>query len=158
MKLAQISNSTILVSHLSEHFPVFHTVKTIPSSVPPKYVESRNFSKRNLTVFNDALLRFNWSNVINCNDTQLSYNNFSDSFLALYDLHFPITRFKFNKNFRRIEKWMSKGILTSRREKIRLSKLCFTHPRPHNTIAFKKYRNLYNKIVKVAKKMSYDRR
>ena len=150
-------NSTILVSHLSDHFPVFHTVKSISSSVSPKFVESRNFSKHNITVFNDALLRFNWSTVINCKDTQQSYNNFSDSFLALYDLHFPISRFKFNKNYSRIEKWMSKGILTSRREKIRLSKLCFSHPTPLNTIVFKKYRNMYNKIVKVAKKMSYDR-
>ena len=52
---------------------------------------------------------------------------------------------------------MSKGILTSRWEKIRLSKLCLSHPTFLNTVAFKKYRNMYNKIVKAAKKMSYDR-
>ena len=52
---------------------------------------------------------------------------------------------------------MSKGILTSRREKIRLSKLCFTHPNPTNTLIFKDYRNLYNKIVRAAKKLSYDK-
>ena len=150
-------NSTILVSHLSDHFPVFHCIKAITPSAPPKYVESRNFSKANLTLFNTSLLSFNWSSVTECKDTQLSYNNFSDSFLSLYNLHFPITKFKFNKNFNKLEKWMSKGILTSRREKIRLSKLCFTHPNPTNTLIFKDYRNLYNKIVRAAKKLSYDK-
>ena len=150
-------NSTILVSHLSDHFPIFHCIKAVSPSIPPKLVESRNFSKANLTLFNNSLLRYNWSSVIECKDPQLSYNNFSDSFFSLYNLHFPITKFKFNKNYNKLEKWMSKGILTSRREKNRLSKLCFTHPNPTNSAIFKKYRNLYNKIIRAAKKMSYDK-
>ena len=145
-------NSSILVSHLSDHFPIFHCIKAISPSTPPKYIEARNFSKANLTSFNNSLLRFNWTCVTENNDTQLSYNNFSDSFLSLYNLYFPTTKFKFNRNYNKLEKWMSSGILTSRREKNRLSKLCFTHPNAINLAAFKNYRNLYNKIVRAAKK------
>ena len=75
-------NSTILVSHLSDHFPIFHCIKAVSPSIPPKLVESRNFSKANLTLYNNSLLRYNWSSVIECKDSQLSYNNFSDSFLS----------------------------------------------------------------------------
>ena len=150
-------NSSILISYMSDHFPVIHTIKSIVPDPTPKFIEARNFSKRNLTIFNDTLLRFDWSNVLNSNDTQISYNNFSDSFFTIYDLHFPVKKFKFNKKYHKIEKWMSSGLLTSRREKIRLSKLCFTHPNTNNITTFKKYRNLFNILVRAAKKLFYDK-
>ena len=52
---------------------------------------------------------------------------------------------------------MSSGLLTSRREKIRLSKQCFLNPTLLNVSTYKKYRNLYNILLRAAKKMSYDK-
>ena len=150
-------NSAILISYLSDHFPVLHTIKAIAPVQTPKFIESRNFSKNNLTKFNVALLHFDWNNVLKSNDTQISYNNFSDSFFALYDLYFPTKKIRFNKKYHKIEKWMSFGLLTSRCEKIRLSKLCFTHPTPSNVSTYKKYRNLFNTLIRAAKKQFYDK-
>ena len=82
-------NSAILISYLSDHFPIAHTIKSISPEQTPKFIKTRNFSEGNLTKFNVALLHFDWNNVLQSKDTQISYNNFSDSFFALYDLHFP---------------------------------------------------------------------
>ena len=109
--------SKIIISHMSDHFPIFHCIKSVTPIQPPNFIESRNFSKSNLTKFNDTLLRFDWSNVISSNDMQISYSNFSDSFFTLYNLDFPLKKIKFNKKYHKLEIWMSSGLLTSRREK-----------------------------------------
>ena len=36
-------NSAILISYLSDHFPVLHTIKAIAPVQTPKFIESRNF-------------------------------------------------------------------------------------------------------------------
>ena len=149
--------SKIIISHMSDHFPIFHSIKSVTPVLPPIFIETRNFSKPNLTKFNDTLLRFDWTNVIMSNDTQISYSNFSDSFFTLYNLHFPLKKIKFNKKYHKLEIWMSSGLLTSRREKMRLSKLCFTNPTPLNVSTYKNYRNLYNTLIRAAKKLSYDK-
>ena len=138
---------------MSDHFPIFRSIKSVTPVLPPIFIETRNFSKPNLTKFNDTLLRFDWSNVISSNDTQISYSNFSDSFFTLYNLHFPLKKIKFNKIYHKLEIWMSSGLLTSRREKMRLSKLCFTNPTPLNVSTYKIYRNLYNTLIKSCKKI-----
>ena len=52
---------------------------------------------------------------------------------------------------------MSKGILISRATKIKLGKNCFTHPSLSNSNKFKVYRNIYNVVIRNAKKLHYER-
>jgi len=49
------------------------------------------------------------------------------------------------------------GILTSRREKNRLNSLYLSSPTDSNKSMYTNYRNLYNKIVRMAKKLHLDR-
>ena len=56
-----------------------------------------------------------------------------------------------------IEKWMSKGILISRTQKIKMGKLCHSHPIQDNLIAYRNYRNLYNTVIRGAKKMFFEK-
>jgi hypothetical protein len=52
---------------------------------------------------------------------------------------------------------MSFGLLTLRKEKIKLCKRSLKSPSPANVLRFKNYRNLYNKLTKAAKKLYYDK-
>jgi hypothetical protein len=70
--------------------------------------------------------------------------------LSLFELYFPVRMVKFNKNYNCLEKWMSRGILVSRSNKIHLGKLAAKNPCIHNIEKFKKYRNLYNSIIRAA--------
>ena len=56
-----------------------------------------------------------------------------------------------------IIKWMSKGILISRLTKIKLGKLCHSSPSAESTAKFKLYRNLFNIVVRNAKKLYYEK-
>ena len=47
---------------------------------------------------------------------------------------------------------MSKGILISGTQKIKMGKLCHSHPIQENLIAYRNYRNLYNTVIRGAKK------
>ena len=94
--------------------------------------------------------------VTEANDTQTSYNIFSDIFLNFYNLYFPIVTIKLNRNTQKIEPWMSKGLLVSRLNKIKLSTLHSKDPTPENREKFKKYRNLYNSLIRISRKLFYD--
>jgi hypothetical protein len=107
--------------------------------------------------FKQHLTLTDWNVVFNSDSVQESYNNFSYLFFNLYDLHFPIQRIKSNKNFHKLEKWMSSGILTSGREKIHLCKLRISSPTPININNFKLYINLYNKVIERPKKFTMNR-
>ena len=50
---------------------------------------------------------------------------------------------------------MSQGLLTSRESKNKLMKLSIVDPSPQNILKFKNFRNLYNKLIRAAKKMYY---
>ena len=65
---------------------------------------------------------------------------------------FPETVKKFNRNIHRIEPWMTVGILTSRRKKGTLYKAQLKNPTVTNRDNFRAVRNLYNVVVRTAKK------
>jgi len=52
---------------------------------------------------------------------------------------------------------MSKGLLISRRQKYALSKKCIVEPSQINTNNFKSYRNVYNKAIRCAKKLYFEK-
>jgi hypothetical protein len=52
---------------------------------------------------------------------------------------------------------MSNGLLISRREKIRLCNVSLRNPLHVNIVKFKNYRNVYNKLIRLAKKIHYEK-
>ena len=93
-----------------------------------------------------------------CSDNvQEAFNAFSNSLISLHDIYFPLKTAKFNRNFNPIEKWMSKGLLISRRKKYYLGKKCIFEPYQANKDYFKAYRNCYNKLIRNAKKLYFEK-
>ena len=64
---------------------------------------------------------------------------------------------KFNKNLNKIEPWCTYGILISRKEKFRLGSVAARFPSPTNINCFKTYRNLYNQIIRAARKSFFEK-
>ncbi len=52
---------------------------------------------------------------------------------------------------------MTKGLLISRRKKYALSKKCIVDPSQSNVNNFKLYRNVYNKAIRCAKKLYFEK-
>ena len=150
-------DSIILISQLSDHFPVLHFLECSKQLSSPKSIASRDFSDANLEKFRASLSALGWNDVTSLSDPQLALNNFSDTFTLLYDMHFPLTTKKFNKNFHKIEPWITSGLLTSRWKKIELEKFLLVNPSPASKTLFKTFRNVYNKILRSAKKMYFEK-
>ena len=84
----------------------------------------------------------NWRDVLNCSDVNTSFSLFWQDFKALYDIQFPLKTVKLNKNLHGINKFMTKGLLTSRLTKIKLLKLSAKLQTSVASEAFRKYRNI----------------
>ena len=154
--MADSYETVILTSQLSDHFPVLHFLPCQRQQSIPKTFTKRDFSEANLARFKVSLSSMGWTNVTSIADPQLALNNFSETFSSLYDLHFPLITKKFNKNFHRVEPWITNGLLVSRRQKLLLEKQKFINPSPKSTSEFKLFRNLYNKVLRAAKKLYFE--
>jgi hypothetical protein len=111
-------DSVIITTKISDHFPIIHFRKNSKFKSKPNFIESRDFSQSNMDRFTNNLSNVDWNPILSEPNSQLTYNNFSDLFFNLYDIHFPLQRKKFNRNCHGIEKWITSGILISRLEKI----------------------------------------
>lgn len=128
--------SVILISQLTDHFPVFHFISNMKKAKCPKSYTTRELTDINISNFNDSLSSMRWADVLVTADPQIAYNNFSETFSSLYDIHIPVVTKKFNRNFHKIEPWMTAGLLTSRRRKISLEKSNFQYPSAISLQAF----------------------
>ena len=113
-----IFETIIFISQLSDHFPVLSFISLSKTVSKPVNVQSRDFSELNISNFKNSLSTLGWVNVTEQQDPQLAFNNFSDTFSTLYNLHMPLKTKKFNRNFSNIEPWMTTGLLISRRKKL----------------------------------------
>jgi trehalose/maltose hydrolase-like predicted phosphorylase len=95
--------------------------------------------------------------VLECDDAQISFNRFHDTFFNLYELFSPLKRVKFNHNKHKLEQWITNGLLISRKTKIKLYKLSVSNPSAYNILKFKNFRNLYNSTIRAAKKLYFEK-
>jgi Reverse transcriptase (RNA-dependent DNA polymerase)/Endonuclease/Exonuclease/phosphatase family len=151
-----VYESIILTSRISDHFPFIAFIdspKNIPRVQPQ---QKRIFSDQNFLKFNEAFRAINWEFLGTFDCVNEQYNHFSETFNTLYDLYFPLTPFKVNKNFQSINPWMSKGLLISRRQKNLLCSISVKKPYEPYLSNYKKYRNLYFRILRVSKQLFFQ--
>ena len=74
----------------------------------------------------------------------------------MYNIYFPLTKKRFNRNVHKVEKWFTSGLLVSRRTKNLLCKNHICIPNLESKVSYVAYRNLYNKIVKLSKKLYFE--
>ena len=148
--------SGVIISDISDHFLTFVQLPLRQPRSLPKLNESRNFSKANMERFRDCLRALSWTNVINSDDPNESYNLFWSDFNLLFNQNFPIKRSKFNKNIHKISNYMTQGLLVSRLTKQKLQKISIHSPTPTNLASYKTYRNLYNSTLRASKKMYFE--
>ena len=146
-------DSFILNFRVSDHLPILHKLNLKKNKTKQQKLETRNFSSSNINKFKNAIQNFNWNHVISENNCpQTAYSLFNNTFNNLVDTYFPITVVNFNSNVHRIEPWMTTGILTSRRKKNLLCKQLVKKPTTLLRDKFKIFRNIYNNVVRTAKK------
>ncbi len=153
-------SSFILTSIILNHFPIIHHFNTKKTSVKLKVCLSVISRKRipYWSFCGNPTCVVNWSEVTDCDDAQTAYNRFSDIFNNFFDLHLPLQYAKTYRNISKLEPWLTRGLIVSRKYKLRLSNLAAPDLSPLNIAAFKQFRNILNRVVKLAKKTLFWKR
>ncbi len=146
--------SGTLVSDLSDHFINFQLLDSPSHKTEHKSVYSRKFSPENLDRFKTLLSGTNWTNVTEANNVDIAA--FWAEFKQLYDLCFPLTMTKFNRNIHKINRYMTAGLLISRTTKNMLHKTTLCYPLPVNVEKYETYRNLYNTVLRQSKTKYFE--
>ena len=156
--LKETYTSGIFKAFLSDHFPTFTLIDIEKTKITsPKSFSNRIFSNENLEAFKHDLDLLTFDEITSEIETQTAYNKFHATFFSLYNRHFPIREVKFNRNIHKKENWMSNGLLISRKNKILLGNQKAINPTLENIKRFKDYKNIYNKLLRLAKKLYYSK-
>ncbi len=147
---------TILLD-ISDHFMNFLSIPLSSSKNDSKSKEklTRDFSIANMTNFKNDLSALSWNDVTSVNDVDACFDVFWENFSTLYDLHFPLTKFTFNKNKHSKIEFMTPGLLISRTQKIELFKKSIVDPTNYLN-RYRQYHNVFNSLVRASKKIHYD--
>jgi exonuclease III len=144
-----------VIIDISDHLITFIQPEGTRLKVSREPTYRRSFNHTNLSNFRNSLSALSWNNVMQCNFVDEAYNLFWSDFKTFFDLHFPLKKQKFNKNFHSKNKFITQGILVSRRRKNELLKLHVKSRTPESKEIYCNYRNMYNKIVRASKKLYY---
>ena len=98
----------------------------------------------------------NWQDVTQLNEVNESLNIFLTHFDTGFELCFPLKTVKFNKNFHPKNRFMTSGLIISRSTKLSLYKQYLLNSSEVNQQKYKLYRNIYNRVLKLSKKLYYE--
>ena len=144
-----------IVDDISDHFMTFISPNLSRQKSKPKLIKTRHYSKANMDSFKRDLQQTNWEPVTSTNNVDTCYDQFWKIYSTLHDLHFPLTTSRFNKNIHKISNFMTTGLLISRNTKLKLHKVALTDNVQFNWQQYRTYRNIFNKTVKLSKKIHY---
>ena len=101
------------------------------------------------------MANLNWHDTVTQNNVNRAFENFWTVFSDLYQLHFPVVKTKFNSNIHRINDYMTTGLLVSRKRKLELCKIAAKERTVLATQNYRKYRNLFNTLMRASKKLYF---
>ena len=151
----------ILFSDISDHLPILHVcdLNTFHfNKYTTQTTNTRVINNANINVFKQAIKDISWQSVFSDNsDPELSFSEFSETFLKVYNTSFPIKRKVVKTNIDKNKSpWMTKSVLKSVRTKNKLYKAYLINSNKKNQNSYKKYKNKLNHVIKASKKMYYE--
>ena len=150
------SESGVLVEDISDHFPIFYHTPNLHHKNQKQNVENtylrRNFCKENLQKLNDSLASLNWEDILNEEDPNIAGNKFRVILERELDTYCPLQHI-INKAKYPSQPWFTRGLKVSCRKKKLLYKKSLKNK--NKIDSYRKYRNLYNKLIRLAKSNYY---
>ena len=105
----------ILVTDISDHYPVFYINRVNKLSEVEMFVENRIYNDKNKQAFFSELQNIDWSELCNSSETQSSFDLLHNQLSALHNKHFPKVRKKIRYNNKK--PWLSEGLRNSIKHK-----------------------------------------
>ena len=156
-KIYPASEAGVLIEDISDHLPVFYS---IPNSHHKNQTYNtnhsfprRNFSKQNLCKLNLSLAQRSWEEILSEEDPNIASTTFKNILENELNTHCPVQTPSHNAK-QPNQPWFTQGLKISSRKKKKLYKKSLKNPNRVET--YRKYRNLFNKLIKLAKSNYYS--
>ena len=147
------SNQGILVTEISDHFPIFHINWNICGRKKDVYFVARKKHTTNRQDFFLSVAETNWGEIYQIQDTQPAFSLFHQKLSIRYDKHFPKTRVKLKYNNKK--PWLSDGLRNAIKQKNKLYIKSIKIRTAQNETRYKTYRNHIKRILYKAEKDYY---
>ena len=146
----------IVLSDVSDHFGIFAMIRQAQRTKDSiSNILKRSFSQKNIDYFNNILSTTDFNIVLNETCPNIAYDTFSKIYQNTYNIAFPLKQYVIPRKFIKKSPWMSKGLIKSSLTKSKLLKKKLATPSVDNTDKYKKYYDIYNKLLRKAKSLYY---
>ena len=151
-------SSGIIISDLSDHFPVYTKVGL--GKLEPPVTHHKKIRKNNpddIAKFREALMATDWKDILSDENVETAFDNFVNKFLFLYDENVPTVNAT-SKNRRKIPRmpWITNALLRSINKK---NEMYYKYKRKKTEILYRKYssyRNNLTALLRTAKRQYYS--
>ena len=148
--------SGVISVDISDHLPTFINIRLKNKLHKSNPNFKRFFSDENCSLFERSLASLNWNNVMNSNDTEVALSLFTDQWNFFFEQSFPLKKVNINRNKFPINQFFTRGLIVSRNRKNELYNIFLTIRDSLSKSNYMKYRNCYNRTVRLAKRLYYN--
>ena len=145
----------ILISDISDHFPIFHINKNICDITQELIIVKRSYSDQNKDAFLQQLSNTNWNCLYNVGNVQEAFSTFHETLYNLYDQNFPKRKIKIKHN--NYKPWLSESLRICIKRKNHLYYKSIKHRTAYNELMYSMYRNKLKKILMKSEKDYYSK-
>ena len=148
------SMSGILYTDISDHYPIFHIIKSSSPIDAPKFIFKRTFSASNVDSFKEELLSAQWAEVTEESDAQRAYSKWHNIFSDLYNKHFPIKKVKLG--YKNRKPWLSNCMKISIMNKNKLFRKWKRSKTSRDFLNYKAFRNKLTAVLRTAERNYFE--
>ena len=105
----------ILITDISDHYPIFHVSKSVKKKEAEVKISRRNYNVKNKEKFLQLMSAVDWSDIFATVDTQSAHSVFHNKLIKFHDMCFPIE--SVSKKYNTRKPWLSQGLQDSIKKK-----------------------------------------
>jgi hypothetical protein len=144
----------ILITDITDHFPVFTINITAQTKEDPILCITRSYNSDQIKNFKNKLQLLDWNSVLQCDNCQTAYSTFSVIFNECYESCFP--QRVIHLNYKNRKPWLTNALKCSIKIKNKLYIRSRKYPTNENVNSYKDYRALLNKLLRKKERDHYD--
>ena len=148
------SDQGILVTDVTDHYPVFHIHRIPTVQEVEVYMMKRIFSVKNKHAFTQSIAETDWSEIYNVTSTEISFTAFHKKLMDLLTKCFPKVKVKKKYHYRK--PWLFEALRTSIKYKNKLYHCYRKINSVKSEILYKSYKTRLTQILKAAEKKHYQ--
>jgi exonuclease III len=147
-------STDILYSDLSDHLPIIlQTNLAVTPMAKPRFSYRRLFTEDAKNKCLHCLQTTDWEVLTNAMmNPDAMYDSFIESFLAIYEECFPLSKVNITRKKMPRKPWMTHGLVRSCNKKEKLYKSFIKNSTSYNKYKYITYRNKLNKVLRIAEK------